>query len=196
MKFAPYSQQDWLLIRNQIVWLGAAMLVAGVLLLGTQIYLYFSEQEQRTAQQQLQQARANADAAQLAWDTIEQHQTEFKALQQLHLLGDERRLDWIEALSVKAKTRPELKLLYQFAPQRTLEQSTPINQFQVYASSMMLGFVAMNETVFSEMAQWLNQQAGYAVPAVCQMQRADEGIAMNCEYLWLTIAPVKAEVTQ
>ena len=56
MNFSLYTRQDWLLIRSAIIWLGSAMLFAGVLLLGTQIYLYFSEQEQKALHVQLQQA--------------------------------------------------------------------------------------------------------------------------------------------
>jgi len=196
MNWTSYSRQDWLLIRSAMVGLSGAMLVVGVLLLGTQIYLYFSQQEQVRTQQELQHARANADAAQRAWDSVRLHQAEFNLLQQRHIVGAERRLDWIEALSVLAQSRPELQLEYQFSPQQVLEQSPPINQFQVYASSMKLGLLAKNETVFSEMTQWLSQQPGFAAPAACQMQRAEQpGIAVSCDYVWLTIAPVKVEAT-
>lgn len=195
MNLASYSRQDWLLIRSPIVWLGGAMLVAGVLLLGTQMYLYFSQQEQSAIQQQLQIIRSNADAAQQSWDTVELHQAEFNLIQQRSILGAERRLDWIEALADQAKRQPQWQLQYQLSPQRTLEQSSPINNYQVYASGMKLDFHATNETVFSELTRWLATLPGFVAPASCQLQRAEqEGIAIHCDYVWLTIAPVKAEV--
>ncbi|MGL6039814.1 MAG: hypothetical protein ACRC01_01275 [Deefgea sp.] len=195
MNLSTYARQDWLLIRNPIVWLGGAMLVAGVLLLGTQIYLYFSQQEQAALRQQLQQVRASADAAQVSWDSVQQHQADFNLLQRRSIYGAERRLDWIEALAAQAKLNPALQLQYQFAPQQVLAQSLPMNNFQVHASAMKLGFLATNETVFSDLTQWLSKLPGYAVPAACLLQRAEQiGIAVSCDYLWLTIAPVKAEV--
>lgn len=195
MSLSSYSRADWLLIRHPIVWLGGAMLLAGGLLLGTQIYLYFSQQEQAALQQQLQQVRARADAAQLSWDSVQQHQAEFNVLQRRRIFGAERRLDWIEALAAQTKLQPTLQLQYQFSPQKTLEQSPPMNAVQVYASAMKLGFLAANETDFSRMVQWLNTQPGYAMPAACQLQRAEQaGIAVTCDYVWLTIAPLKAEV--
>ncbi len=195
MKLSSYSRQDWLLIRHSIVWLGGAMLVAGVLLLGTQLYLYLSQQEQATSQQQLQQIRASADAAQVAWDSVQQHQADFNLLQRRSIYGQERRLDWIEDLTAQANNHPTLQLKYQFSPQKVLEQSSPINNFQVYASEMKLDFLAANELIFSELTQWLSSRPGYAVPASCQLQRAEKaGIAVSCDYVWLTIAPIKVEV--
>ena len=195
MNLASYSRQDWLLIRSAIVLLGGAMLVAGVLLLGTQIYLYYSQQEQIALQQQLKQVRSNADAAQQSWDSVQRYQAEFILIQQRSILGAERRLDWIEALAEQAKLQPQWQLKYQFSPQRALAQSSPINNYQVYASDMKLDFHAANETVFSELTRWLATLPGFVAPASCQMQRAEQaGIANHCDYVWLTIAPVKAEV--
>ena len=195
MNLASYSRQDCLLIRSQIVWLGGAMLVAGVLLLGTQIYLYFSEQERAALQQQLEQVRSSADAAQQSWDSVARHQAEFNLLKQRNILGAERRLDWIEALADQAKQQPNWQMQYQFSPQRALEQASPINNEQVYASNMKLGVQAANETVFSELTRWLATQPGFVAPASCQLLRAEQsGIAIHCDYIWLTIAPLKTEV--
>lgn len=194
MNLALYTRQDWLLIRSAIIWLGSAMLFAGVLLLGTQIYLYFSEQEQKALRVQLQQVSASADAAQTAWHSVSESKTLFNLLKKRSIFGAERRLDWIEALANWAKIQPEAQLQYQFAPQKILEQSPPINNFQVYASAMSLHFQVQNELGFSEFTQWLSALPGYAAPVSCLLSRAERaGLAVNCDYAWLTIAPMKAE---
>lgn len=190
-----YTRQDWLLIRSEMVWLGSAMLFAGVLLLGTQIYLYFSEQEQRTLHEQLQQVRASADAAQTAWDSVHAYQAQFNVLQKRGVFGQEHRLDWIEALANQAKMRPQMQLQYQFAPQTALAQSAPINNVQVYASAMRINFLARHELDFSEFTQWLGTLPGYVAPTSCLLRRAESsGLVIHCEYAWLTVAPIKAEV--
>jgi hypothetical protein len=195
MNFSIYTRQDWLLIRSAIVWLGSAMLLAGVLLLGTQIYLYFSEQEQGVLREQLRQVRSSADAAQLAWQSVHEHQAQFNLLQKRSIFGEERRLDWIEALANKAKMQSDMQLQYQFSPQKVLPQSAPINNLQIYASAMRINFLARNEFDFSDFTQWLSTLPGYVAPTSCLLRRAESaGLVINCEYAWLTIAPVKAEL--
>ncbi|WP_027469843.1 hypothetical protein [Deefgea rivuli] len=195
MNFSIYTRQDWLLIRSAIVWLGSAMLLAGVLLLGTQIYLYFSEQEQRSLREQLQQVRSRADAAQMSWQSVREHHAQFNLLQKRSIFGEERRLDWIEALANKAKMQPDMQLQYQFSPQKALPQSAPLHDLQIYASMMRINFLARNELGFSDFTQWLATLPGYAAPTSCLLRRAESaGLVINCEYAWLTISPVKAEV--
>lgn len=194
MKLAIYSWQDWRLIRSAIVWLGSALLLSGVMVLSTQIYLYFSQQEQLVLQQQLHQVRSNADAAQTAWQIVAAHQAQFNQLQQRTIFGGERRLDWIEALLAYAKQNPSAQLQYQFAPQTPLAQSAPINDLQIYSSKMQIHYQAANELNFSDFTQWLASLPGLAAPTSCLLQRAEQGgLTVNCDYAWLTIAPLKTE---
>jgi hypothetical protein len=192
-----YTRQDWLLIRSNLLWLGSAMLIAGVMLLAAQVYLYFSEQEKHALQLQLSQTRTSADAAEQAWQSVHAHRAEFEALKQRSVIGEERRLDWLEALAKYQQDHPHLALKYQFAAQQPLPQSEPINSFQVYASVMKVSYDAQDERDFSAFNAFLLGLPGLAAPVACTLQRSERvGVATQCEFAWLTIAAVKSEVVK
>ena len=194
MRLFAYTRQDWLLIRSAIIWLGSAMLIVGVLLLATQMYLYFSEQEKLAMRQQVTQTREQADLAQSEWQSVHEHRTEFEVLKRRAIIGAERRLDWIEALTQYQQDHPALDLQYQFAAQAPLPQSEIINQQQIYASAMKISFQAQDENDFSAVNHKLLSLPGLAAPVTCVLQRGEgAGIATQCDYVWLTIAPAKAE---
>jgi hypothetical protein len=171
MKLGSFDQADWALIRPQLLWFGTAMLLAGVLLLLAQAYVYFSERELAA-----QRVRVG----------------EISAAAELGVIGKEHRLDWIEALSQLQQTQRDWQLDFSFAPQRSKEGALAEHGVTLYASEMKVRWLAANEWDISRFTAWLAQQTGRAVARDCLFKRSANagraGIEVECSYDWLTIA--------
>ncbi|WP_373976577.1 hypothetical protein NT239_07535 [Chitinibacter sp. SCUT-21] len=193
MKLAQFERGDWGLIRVQLLWFGAAMLVAGLIIFIAQIYVYFSEAELHAQRSRLQETTQSAEKAQLQWQAVQQYQQQNLTLQRLGIIGQEHRLDWIEALAQLKQAHPAWQLDYAFAPQHKKEGATPTHQVALYASEMKVRWLAANEWDISAFAEWLAQQKGRAVAKECRFARSANpqlnGIEVDCRYDWLSIAP-------
>lgn len=192
MKLSQYSLQDWLLIRRELIWCGSAMLVAGLILLVTQAYVYFSEKELTAQQTRIREITGAADLAFNNWQAMQRFQQQYAQLSSKGIVGAEHRLDWIEALAELNRRNPDLALDYTFAPQRVKEGALAEQDLTLFASEMKVQYLAQNEWDFSRFNQWLAKLPGKAIPRACELKRHEAaGIEVLCSYDWITIAPVK-----
>jgi hypothetical protein len=191
MKLGQFNSADWAMIRPQLLWFGAAMLLAGGLLLSAQAFVFFAEREQAAQAVKVNEINVAAQQAQQQWQSVQQYQQQYRQLHAMGVLGREHRLDWLEGLAQLQQSHPEWLLDYSFAPQRLKEGAQPEADLVLLASEMKVNWRARTEWDLSQFAAWLAEQKGRAVATECQLRRGEPpigGIEVMCKYDWLTIA--------
>ncbi|SFN97220.1 hypothetical protein SAMN05660284_02633 [Formivibrio citricus] len=186
-------RSDWRLLRAPLLCLAGALLLAGLVLAFCAQVWQRSTEQWAQAQTRLQQAQSAADAIEREYRAAEAGKAHFLKLQASGIVGKERRGEWLELFdrANAAGVMPQLR--YRIEAQRPLEHASPIGNSMVYASHMTLQYRARHEAAFSAAHRLLAEAPGHAVPVRCRVGRVSEnepGLAVDCDYLWLTIAPV------
>ncbi|QKJ66017.1 hypothetical protein HQN60_04425 [Deefgea piscis] len=177
-----------------LCWLTAALLVAGVLLWGAHRYWSWSQYEQDRLQQTLAQLRQQVNQRQQAWQNIQQHQAQFKRLNAQLMLGAEHRVEYLQALALYRQQNPQQQLQYQLQAPQPWPAASPMANLHTVASPLNIQLRLRDEDALSNFTLWLKQQPGFTAPARCEMSLAQpSGIALNCDYLWLTIQALVTE---
>ena len=92
------TQQDWRKLRNPMIGLGAALLIAGLLISFADQYRKKNETALVTQQNLLNQARQKYQSSGLEKEMIRQYLPAYNDLLASGFIGEERRIEWIEAL--------------------------------------------------------------------------------------------------
>jgi hypothetical protein len=128
-----------------------AMLVA--LLAAGAGLIYWIEQEQRTTLQQLAGAREERNQARDRLTRIAEEEKEvsdklevYRRLKNLHILGEEQRLEWADAMTRIRNTRELLDLRYSVGRQQTIASipGKPAN-VDFYSSTMKVDIALLHE---------------------------------------------------
>ena len=128
-----------------------AMLVA--LLAAGAGLIYWIEQEQRATHQQLAGAREQRNQARDRLTRIAEEEKEvsdklevYRRLKNLHILGEERRLEWADAMTRIRNARELLDLRYSVGRQQTIASvpGKPAN-VDFYASTMRVDIALLHE---------------------------------------------------
>lgn len=98
---------------------------------------------------------------------IKQKSSQFSQLQARGVIGEERRLDWVELLKDIRNKRHLLDLQYEISPQRALDTSS--GGFTFYASAMKLQVKLLHEEDLTRLLDDLRTQA----KALIQVKRCD-----------------------
>ena len=124
----------------------------------------------------------------------------FNQLQIRGVVGEERRLDWIEEINAIRDKRKLIDLQYELAPQRPLD-GTPVTGFGYYASAMKLQLKLLHEEDLLRLISDLHQQASALTqPKSCNVWRlsreaAEPGLPLQipaqlgaeCQIDWITL---------
>lgn len=199
MNLRQFSISDWRQIQQNIVWLIAAVLFAGLALLFTQSLLYYHRNQLQPLQAQLRKTRAAADAAETSLQDARNSEQHYLELSQRGLIGrNEHRLEWVEKIIRLGQTDPMLGLSYEIKPQRKLEMSEPSGGMALYASRMSLKYSALHEDAFSRMHWQLQALPGWPAPQRCLITRIQESprLAVECDYDWMSIAPAADDIKE
>ena len=199
MNLRQFSISDWREIQQNIVWLIAAMLFAGLALLFTQGLQYYHRNQLQPLQTRLRETRAAADAADASLQDARNSEQHYLKLRQRGLIGrNEHRLEWVEKMTRLSQTDPVLGLSYEIKPQRKLEMSESSGGMALYASRMHLKYLALHEGVFSRMHWQLQDVPGWPAILRCLITRnqATPHLAVECDYDWMSIAPVADDIRE
>jgi len=132
---------------------GPLLLLAVLLAAGAGLILWV-QNEQRGAVQQLAAARAERQQAEERVNRIAEEEKEvndklavYQRLKNLRILGEERRLEWADAMRRIAVARELLEPpAYTVGPRRTIaaQATKPVN-IEVFASTMKVGLALLHE---------------------------------------------------
>lgn len=133
--------------------LAAPLAVLVALLAAGAGLIYWVEQEQRATRQQLGGARAERNQARERLARIADEEREvsnklavYRQLQSLHILGEEQRLEWADAMTRIRTTRELLDLRYSVGRQRTIASipGKPAN-VDFHSSTMKVNIALLHE---------------------------------------------------
>ncbi len=195
------DQIDWGMLRNALIFLAISVVVSGALL-GTSFH--FSEKMKRTFQRErsaLFSVRAQYQNIDEEEKIIERYLPLYRDLESRGVIGQERRLDWIDTLR-QASQRVELPVLRYVIDSQSVYEPNFIElggAFQIYSSSMKLDLGLLHEEDLDSLFADLDANAtGLYTVSSCNLRRnydqrefvkrADvTNVTAECGLRWLTI---------
>jgi hypothetical protein len=193
----PYWVSEFALIRTAVLTLIAALTVSltGVLL---------SELKKRDADERLEQSQRTRDAAYSRYTQVDAEkrdirnfQRRFVELRQRGLVGDERRLEWLDAIR---QTQEQFKLpplSYEIEPQQAVQLDAPLDlgDFQLRGSRMRLHMELLHELDLFNFFQGLREHSYFAVQD-CSIKRLGvvagtpgaSTLGADCTLNWITLS--------
>ncbi len=198
------AEIDWGILRGAIILLVLVVVVSGGLLGGSYYFWKKKDAEYQRENRALLAARSQYQNIDMEEKVIEDYFPRYKALETAGIIGNERRLDWIDTLR-RAAQRVELPTLrYVIESQRLFRPEFPLPEgvFQVFASEMALDLGLLHEGDLPTLLADLNRNAtGLYTVAECDLRRAQTEFIKNpnavnltaqCGLRWLTIKPSAA----
>ncbi|PHV05518.1 hypothetical protein CSQ96_20385 [Janthinobacterium sp. BJB412] len=184
----------------------AALALAGAVGLGAAAVLATQWYRQQAADQLAQAGRTRAAAyARLADGENEKreirlYQPRFVTLRQRGLVGEENRLDWVEAVRQVQEQRKLLPLNYEIAPQRPVqaEPGLELGEYRLRASRMRLHMDLLHEADLFGFLDELKRRGYFAVQDCSVKRQVAQNVAntanlsADCAIEWLTLAPAEA----
>jgi hypothetical protein len=193
------SQQDWRKLRLPIIALGAALILAG-LLVGMADKYYIKNSLALTAQQNLlAQARQKFQSSGLEKDTIIQYLPVYNQLLASGFIGEERRIEWIENLRQIHGKNKLFSIDYSIGLQENYKPNFLPNMgnFRLNRSVMSLKLDMLHEGDLLALLDGLHQQTTPFIVRDCEIKRPigavinTRDVASNlqaaCEIDWLTL---------
>lgn len=157
-----------------------------------------------TQQGQLRDARTRVQRSGTEKDLISQHLGNYQKLREMGFVGDEQRINWLDALRTANHSGGLFGINYEISPQRPYPFASVLSpgQLPIMQSVMKLRFQLLHEEDLMRFFELLAQQkAGVFLLDQCTMQRASAGntmryqpqITANCEISWITAKPAPPE---
>ena len=175
--------------------------------------VYFALNASSAAARQLLSAQTERDdadrklrRARLEEDDIRDKSLTFNQLKARGIIGDERRLEWVELVRAIRQKRQLLELQYEIAPQRPLD-ALPGAGYAFFASAMKLQLKLLHEEDLTRLLADLREQASALVRVrSCDVSRLPVGLSeptsasgvqaklqADCLLDWITLREVAAQ---
>lgn len=169
-----FSVADFALLRWNIAALSAAAIIGSVIFYSSNIYVENAKSEMQKARNESNDARRRLSAAVDDRENMSIYADEYGALSQLNIIGDDRRLDWMEDMESLRRMNLVIDFSYQISPQKIYTPKPPISSgnFEIRYSEMKLHFELLHEVqlvnFFNAMT---NDIRGWYQLEGCSMQR-------------------------
>ena len=193
------NPQDWRKLRDPIIGLGAALVLVGLLVSFADQYRKENETALQTQQNLLNQARQKLQSSGLEKDTIMQYLPAYNALLASGFIGEERRIEWIEALRQIHAQHKLFSIDYSIGLQENFKPSflPNLGNFRLNRSVMSLKLDMLHEGDILVLLDGMREQTTPFIVRDCEIQRpigaainAKNVVAnmqANCEIDWLTL---------
>lgn len=203
----PYWINEFALIRTAVLTLVAALTISAT-------FVLLSDLNKQETIEHAERAQRNRDAAYSLYAQVDQEKRDIRNFQQRYvqlrqrgLVGDERRLEWLDTMR---RAQAQLKLpplSYEIEPQQVVQLETPLDlgEFQLRGSRMHLHMELLHELDLFNFFQELRENS-YAVVQDCSIKRLGvvagtpgaPTLGADCTLNWITLntapkAPALAE---
>lgn len=193
------TQQDWRKLRYPIIGLGAALILAGLLISFADQYRKENETALYTQQNLLNQARQKYQSSGLEKETIMQYLPAYNDLLASGFIGEERRIEWIETLRQIHHQHKLFSIDYSIGLQENYK--TPflsnLGAFVLHRSVMKLNLDMLHEGDLLTLLDGLQEQSTPFIVRECEISRPigalinSRNVSANlkaaCEIDWLTL---------
>ncbi len=194
MRFAP---SDFALIRSSVLALLAAAFACALVLYSSGQYADKTRKDRLDALQQLNEARNRLNGALEDKENMAAYAGEYATLTSFGIIGEDRRLDWMEGLENIRQQNLVADFRYNIAPQVPYAPQPPIDSgnFDIRYSEMKLQFDLLHEGQLLDFFAALRSQVkGRYLLEGCTMQRtaAADGnpathLTAECSGGWITL---------
>lgn len=192
-----FSKEDLPLIRSALLVLGATMLIAVGAVWGS---AYFRDRMQQTldeAQQRLAGSRAKLQQAHDEGQNIRTYLTRYQTLLNRGIVGEEKRLDWIDAITRVKNRRKLFEIDYAISAQQPVAADAllPPGELELRRSRMKISLPLLHEGDLLNLLDDLEgQDKGLVTIQGCEIQRGEgpAGLSASCRLDWLTLKPAVA----
>jgi hypothetical protein len=202
------DSQDWLKLQTPLVILGLVLMLIALMLAFAQNYSTAQEQLLQTQQNLLNAARQRYQSSGMEKETIKEYLPQYQALINKGFVGEERRIEWVEALREQHKSNKLFGIKYSISQQQEYKPSfaPSVGGFMLHRSIMKLDLDMLHEGDILKLTESLS--AENTAPFMlrdCEITRLNAGGALSnqlianlhaqCELDWLTMrepAPIPA----
>jgi hypothetical protein len=195
----PYWLREFALIRLAVVTCTGTLGISAAAVFASNWYLDQASEQRLQAQQARDAAYTRYAHVENEKEEIRIFQPQFLALRDKGLIGEERRLDWVDAIRQIQEQRRLLPLNYEFEPQQAVKLDTrlALGDYTLRGSRMSLHMDLLHEVDLFNFFEDLRQHAYFAVQD-CVLRRAAAAatpgapsLTADCELNWLTLAPAE-----
>ncbi len=194
----PYWLREFALIRLATVMAAGALCIGVATVFASSWYVDHAEQQRAQAQQTRDAARQRYDQVETEKREIRAYQPQFAMLRSRGLIGEEKRLDWVEQIRQIQEQRKLAPLSYEIEPQQAikLDAPLPLGDYALRGSRMNLRMELLHEGDLFNFLDDLRQRSYYAVQE-CTLRRVGAvqnlpntpTLGAECKLNWLTLAP-------
>jgi hypothetical protein len=193
--------------RNALLALKAPLVtLITVIVIGASLHYYIdfalTKAKRELAQQQsnLRDARARLQKARDENVIIERYLNNYQYLQQIGFIGDEQRINWLDALRFTNQQRRLFGVNYQIGAQQPYPYASELDpgQLTLHQSVMKVTVRLLHEgDLIPFLGMLAQQRAGVFSVDQCTMVRVDIGgsarnqpnVRADCELAWITLRP-------
>lgn len=166
-----------------------------------------ARQNYNTQQTQLREAQTRVQKSGAEKELIVRYLPQYQQLARAGFVGDEQRINWLDALRTVNQKGDLFGIDYDISPRRPLPPTSALastlaqGQMQVMQSIMKLRFPLLHEEDLPRFFDLLsNQQVGVFIVDQCTVRRAaaasrlryQPNLAADCQLSWLTAQPATA----
>lgn len=193
-----FTSADWKKLRNSIVVLLSTLLVMFVLVYYAQLSKEASMHAVENQKMQLQQASQRYQSSGAEKNNIIKYLPQYQQLISKGVVGEERRLEWVDALRNIHKNQKLFSIKYNVGAQEPYKPAYSLNagQFRITRSMMKLELAMLHEGDLLTLLEGLaSQQSSPFIVRQCEMTRQNANIGSSltpnmqakCELDWITI---------
>jgi hypothetical protein len=193
------SDIDWGTLRGALIFLCAALIVSIALFAGGQYIWHKASDAHEAERSSLNSVRGQYQSLDDERRLIEDYLPRFEELDEKGIIGEEHRLNWVEALREAASLVKLPGLRYEIYEQKEYIPEFPVETgtLKLYGSDMSLEIALLHEGDLPALLRVLRRQAqGVYSVQECKLIRPDEELQRNpkkpnlratCELTWFTI---------
>lgn len=190
-----FSKRDLQHLKRHLLIFLPALCVGGTAIIVSHNFAAHAQVEQQVAQHQLDTARANLASAQEDRKNMNEYMLEYEKLLARNIIGEGRRLDWIEGMEKIRQQHRILGFSYTISPRHpyTPPSKADNGRFDLSMSDMALQLNLLHEEQLLDFFDTLQSDTrGWFILNSCTMERvadADAAPGLNavCTGGWLTL---------
>lgn len=142
-----FSAMDLRYLRGSLTMLVLALLLAAAVLYGSNHILDQAGESMVMAEGELAGSLEKLQRVRLEQEDLHEYYQQYQTLVRNHVIGPERRLDWIEAVERTRHQQGVFSVRYKLDPQKQIRPETPVPEsiYTLNLSSMTLEFSLLHE---------------------------------------------------
>lgn len=194
----PYWLREFALIRLQVIIFLVTVALAVAAVSTSRWYWHQARQYEAWAQQKRNSARDRLFNAETEKREIRLYQPQYAALRERGLIGQENRLDWVDAIRQIQEQRKLMPISYELEPQQPvrMDGGMVLGGYRLHGSRMNLHMDLLHEGDLFVLLDDLRQRSFYSAQD-CSIKRAASGLpsplapslSADCTLNWLTLTP-------